>query len=172
MDYLDEDEMSDGFKFVRDQIAAVKAGKSLDAKKLLSLLYEQSKDSDTEMAIFKLAEAAKRKGDKSAKQFADVMRAAFEKHVAAIARKPRKWWEAGSRGYAMKTVRGDVAFAEPLLVKAMKGKADKDFLSDLILLVLQQDKARAKRMYETVQEAAKKKPEWVFPMPFVHPARK
>jgi hypothetical protein len=72
----------------------------------------------------------------------------------------------------MKVLKADVAFAEPLLAKAMKANGvDKDFSSDLILMAEQQDKKRAKRMYETVQEAARTKREWVFAMPFHHPAR-
>ena len=95
MDWLDEDAMSEDCKWVRDQIAVVKAGKSPDAKKLLSILYEET-DSDTEAVIYKLVETARRKGDKSAKQFATAIQAAFEKHVATIAKKPRKWFEAPS----------------------------------------------------------------------------
>lgn len=168
-----EDDFDKDGKFLLAQIKALKDGKPLDVKKLASIIEAETEDSNTEVAIYKLAETAKRKGDKTAKQVAGLIQAAFEKHVAAIARKPRQWLSAGLRADAMRIVKGDVAFAEPLLAKAMKAKGvDKDFLSDLILMVEMQDKKRAKRMYETVQDAAKTKPEWVFKMPFRHPDRR
>jgi hypothetical protein len=170
---FEEDDFDEDGKFVLEQIKAIKAGKPLDVKKLAPIIWSDDLGSNTEVALFKLAETAKRKGDKPAKQLAALIQATFEKHVVAIAKKPRRWISAGSRGDEMKILKADIAFAEPLLDKAMKARGvDKDFLSDLILMVLQQDKKRGQRMYDKVQEAAKTKPEWVFKMPFRHPARR
>lgn len=166
-----EDDISKEGKFVVTQIAALKAGKPLDMKKLAPILASETDCSNTEMVILKLADSAKRKGNKTAKQMADMLRAAFESHVKAIAKKPRQWCSATLRADAMKIVKGDVAFAEPLLAQAMKAKTDVAFLKDLVYLVAGLDKKRAQRMYDSVQEAAKAKPEWVFAMPAHKPAR-
>lgn len=166
-----EDDFDEEGKFLLAQIKAVKAGKPLDAKRVGAILAGECDSSNTDMALLQLAAVMRRKGDKTAKQFAKLIQAAFEKHVASIAKRPRKWFSAILRGEAMKVVKGDVAFAEPLLAKAMKAKTDANFLKDVIYMVAGVDKKRAQRMYDVVQEAAKTKTEWVFKMPTYKPTR-